>query len=76
MFDRLDFIEEKYEELGLKLSDPEVINDQRMWQKFMKEHAEMTPIVEQLEPFHVPSVALTVFGVLSLMNVMAKLSIQ
>lgn len=47
MFDRLDFIEEKYEELGLKLSDPEVINDQRMWQKFMKEHAEMTPIVEQ-----------------------------
>lgn len=47
MFDRLDFIEEKYEELGLKLSDPEVINDQRQWQKFMKEHSEMTPIVEQ-----------------------------
>lgn len=47
MFDRLEFIEEKYEELGLKLSDPEVISDQKMWQKFMKEHSEMTPIVEQ-----------------------------
>ncbi len=47
MFDRLDFIEEKYEELGLKLSDPEVINDQKVWQKFMKEHSEMAPIVEQ-----------------------------
>ncbi len=47
MFDRLDFIEEKYEELGLKLSDPNVINDQKIWQKYMKEHSEMTPIVEQ-----------------------------
>lgn len=47
MYDRLEFIEEKYIELGMKLSDPEVINDQKVWQKFMKEHSEMTPIVEQ-----------------------------
>lgn len=51
MFDRLDFIEEKYEELGMKLSDPEVIEDQKLWQKLMKEHSEMTPIVEQYKAY-------------------------
>ena len=46
MFDKLEFIEEKFEELGLKISDPEVINNQTLWQKLMKEHADMSPIVE------------------------------
>jgi peptide chain release factor 1 len=45
MFDKLKFIEEKYEELGLKLSDPEVINDQKLWQRLMKEHSELSSIV-------------------------------
>ncbi|GAB6107613.1 peptide chain release factor 1 [Fusibacter bizertensis] len=45
MFDKLEFIEEKYEELGLKLSDPEVINDQKQWQRLMKEHSELSSIV-------------------------------
>ncbi|MDH8678543.1 peptide chain release factor 1 [Fusibacter bizertensis] len=45
MFDKLEFIEEKYEELGLKLSDPEVINDQKLWQRLMKEHSELSSIV-------------------------------
>lgn len=51
MFDKLDFIEEKYEELGLKLSDPEVINDQKNWQKLMREHSDMTPIVETYKTY-------------------------
>lgn len=45
MFERLNFTEEKYEELSLKLSDPDVINDQKLWQKLMKEHAELSNIV-------------------------------
>lgn len=45
MFDKLHFIEEKYHDLSLKISDPEVINDQKQWQKFIKEHAEIEPIV-------------------------------
>ncbi len=45
MFDRLEFTEEKYEELSLKLSDPEVINDQKLWQRLMKEHSELSSIV-------------------------------
>ena len=37
MFDKLDFTLEKYEELSLKVSDPEIINNQPVWQKHMKE---------------------------------------
>ncbi len=51
MFDKLEFIEEKFEELGLKISDPEVISDQTLWQKLMKEHAEMAPIVEKYKEY-------------------------
>ena len=29
MFDKLDFITEKYKEMALKVSDPEVINNHR-----------------------------------------------
>lgn len=45
MFERLNFTEEKYEELSLKLSDPEVIGDQKLWQRLMKEHSELSNIV-------------------------------
>ncbi|MBM7561288.1 peptide chain release factor 1 [Fusibacter tunisiensis] len=51
MFDKLEFIEEKFEELGLKISDPNVIDDQKLWQKLMKEHSEMTPIVEKYKEY-------------------------
>ena len=33
MYDKLDFIQSKYEELSLKVSDPAVIADQAVWQK-------------------------------------------
>lgn len=46
MFDKLEFIEERYNDLSNKVADLEVINDQKLWQKYMKEHAEITPIVE------------------------------
>ena len=34
MFDKLDFITEKYNEMALKASDPEVIANQKEWQKY------------------------------------------
>ncbi len=46
MFDKLDFITEKYDELALKVSDPEIINNQPVWQKHVKEMGEMEPIVK------------------------------
>lgn len=45
MFDKLQSIEDKYEELGRLLSDPEVISDQSQFQKYAKAHAELTEIV-------------------------------
>ena len=46
MFDKLDFITEKYDELAMKVSDPEIINNQPVWQKHVKEMGEMEPIVK------------------------------
>ncbi|SKC56562.1 peptide chain release factor 1 [Maledivibacter halophilus] len=47
MFEKLNFIEEKYEDLSKKISDPEVISDQTVWQKYIKEHASLKPIVDK-----------------------------
>ncbi|HVI42357.1 MAG TPA: peptide chain release factor 1 [Anaerovoracaceae bacterium] len=47
MYDKLDFIQAKYEELSLKVSDPELINDQALWQKSMKDRSDMEPIVNK-----------------------------
>ena len=51
MFDKLDFITEKYKELSLKVSDPEIINNQPVWQKYIKEMGEMEPIVKKYEEY-------------------------
>jgi len=51
MFDKLEFIEDKYKELSEKIADPEVISNQKIWQKFMKEHADLTPIVEKYKEY-------------------------
>jgi peptide chain release factor 1 len=53
MFDKLEFIEEKYEDLSVKVADPEVINDQKLWQRYMREHAELTPIIEKYREYKV-----------------------
>ena len=45
MFDKLDFILEKYEELAIKVSDPDIIANQSLWQKHMKEMSDIEPVV-------------------------------
>ena len=44
MFDKLNFILEKYEELSLKVSDPDIISNQPVWKKHMKELGELEPV--------------------------------
>ena len=51
MFDKLDFITEKYKELAEKVSDPAVIGNQPVWQKHVKEMGEMEPIVKKYEEY-------------------------
>ena len=51
MFNKLEFVLEKYEELSMKVSDPEIINNQPVWQKHIKEMGEMEPIVNKYKEY-------------------------
>ena len=51
MFQKLDEVENRYEELTVKISDPDVIARTNEWQKLMKEHADMSPIVEKYREY-------------------------
>ena len=45
ILDRLNFIENKYEELSVKISDPSIMANQKEWQKLCKEHADLETVV-------------------------------
>ncbi len=47
MLDKLAALEERFELIAGKISDPEVIADQEAWRKYCKEHSDLTPIVEK-----------------------------
>ena len=51
MFEKLSFIENQFEELAKKISDPDVIADQETWRKLCKEHSDLTPIVEKYREY-------------------------
>ncbi|MFB3186752.1 peptide chain release factor 1 [Staphylococcus pseudintermedius] len=46
MFDQLDIIEERYEQLNELLSDPEVVSDSNLLRKYSKEQSELQKTVE------------------------------
>ena len=45
MFEKLETVEKRYDELTKMISDPEVISNHTEWQKLMKEHASIEEIV-------------------------------
>lgn len=51
MFDKLEDIERKYIELSDKVNDPEIISNNEEWRKLMKEHSDITPIVEKYKEY-------------------------
>ena len=54
MFDlreKLDDLEEKYQQLNKKISDPEVINDTDKYQELLKKHAKMKKIVDKYQEY-------------------------
>ena len=51
MFQKLEDVEKRYEELTAKISDPEVIADQNEWRKCVKEHASMVDVVEKYREY-------------------------
>lgn len=51
MFDKLSLIEQRYEELSQKVSDPEVIADSANFAKLCKEQSDIAPIVEKYREY-------------------------
>src|ERR1035441_6441484 len=51
MFERLDQIESRYEELTNALASPDIVNDSARYQKTAKAHAEIAPVVEEVDGF-------------------------
>ena len=51
MFQKLEAVEKRFEELTEKISDPNVIANQNEWREYMKEHAELEPLVEKYREY-------------------------
>jgi peptide chain release factor 1 len=51
MFERLDQIEARYEELTQALASPDIVNDSARYQKTAKAHSEISPIVEKYREY-------------------------
>jgi peptide chain release factor 1 len=51
MFERLDQIEARYEELTNALASPDIVNDSARYQKTAKAHSEIAPVVEKYREY-------------------------
>ena len=45
MFEKLELVEKRYDELTIQISDPEVISNTNEWRKLVKEHSSMEDVV-------------------------------
>ena len=51
MFEKLEAVEKRYEELTKLIADPDVIANQAEWQKLMKEHASIEDVVAKFREY-------------------------
>lgn len=51
MFDKLIDLERRYIELSDKINDPEIISNNEEWRKLMKEHSDISPIVNKYKEY-------------------------
>ena len=51
MFERLEQIEAKYDELNRALASPDIVSDSQRYQKTAKAHSEIAPIVERYREY-------------------------
>lgn len=51
LIDKLAFIENKYDELSVKISDPSIMANQNEWRKLCKEHSDLEVIVTAYREF-------------------------
>ena len=51
MFDKLKGVEDRFQELERLLSDPQVVQDREAYQKYIREHADISPVVAAYRQF-------------------------
>ncbi len=51
MFDKLKGVEDRFTEIEMLMSDPEVVKDQSAYQKYIREHAELSKVVTVFRKF-------------------------
>ena len=51
LLEKLQAVEDKYEELASLLADPDVLADVKKWQSYNKELSDLTPIVEKFRTY-------------------------
>ena len=51
MFQKLEEVEKRYEELNNLISNPEIISNQQEWKKLMKEHGSLEDVVEKFREY-------------------------
>lgn len=51
MFEKLAVMEEKYEEISRRLSDPGIVSDNKLYTQLMRDFKNMTPIIEKYREY-------------------------
>ena len=51
MFNKLETVVNRYEQIGIELTRPDVTSNNELFRKLMKEHSELTPIVEKYREY-------------------------
>ena len=51
MFEKLAVMEQKYEEISARLSEPETVSDNKLYTQLMKDFKNMTPIIEKFREY-------------------------
>ena len=51
MFDKLESVVNRHEQIGIELTRPDVASDNELFRKLMKEYSDLTPIVEKYKEY-------------------------
>ena len=51
MFDKLEALEERFELVNQKLSDPDIVSDQEEFKKYCKENSDLSPIIDKYREY-------------------------
>jgi len=52
MFDKLKSVQERYDEISESLMNPEIVSDQEKYKNLMKEHKNLTPLIEKYTEYN------------------------